>query len=485
MRRRTFEDVVDAVKVMTGGKPERCPDNISVTSRVVEALGLQDALMRLKYIHVAGTKGKGTTSAFTSQLLESRGYRVGLFTSPHLVDVRERMLINNVLIPKQTFADYFFEVHDRQMRLAEHESLFVREYSRANFFRFMFCLSLYAFDIEKVDVAVMEVGIGGRIDATNVIQPNACAITALGMDHMDLLGNTIEEIAAEKGGIIKKNVPCFCDPQRAYPSTRNVLQKISDKAGGPVIFVDDQLLPIRSWPKLAMGGAHIIDNAKLALCLSRFFAKVPIPLPLEEVESATLARATFAGRSQIMRRNAAFTYFLDGAHTPESITVAAAWFFPRPNTPTRVASPVGATKDVSAPAIVARNVLVFYTTRDEKSLLTRFLPHVSSIALVIFVAIENPKVSTTGEAPDGREIVSRSTEAWRELAGNVRCVTCTAPFKNVDELEVLVKKELGQAEAHTNILVTGSLYLVGEFLKMLGHGSESEDTAMARLDHSY
>lgn len=518
MKRRTFDDVVDAVKLMTSSKPERCPDNIAVTRRVVAALGLDATLNRLRYVHIAGTKGKGTTATLTSALLRARGLRVGLFTSPHLIDVRERVQINNKLIAKQTFADYFFEMHDRQATLAHSDSHLVRESSRANFFRFMFCLSLYAFEQEKVDCAVLEVGIGGRLDATNIGQPAVCGITALGMDHMDLLGSTVELIAGEKAGILKAGVLCFSDPQRAHPSTRAVLERAGASASAPVLFVDPQLLPIRAWPRFAIGGEHTLANAKLALCLSRTLAGVPVPLGLQKLEIDALSTTTYAGRSQILRRpSAGFTYFLDGAHTPESIAVAAAWFFPsRPVSPTRPsgmiaaggsllrdpdaapgAAATAAASSANVGPVPAKNVLVFYTTRDQRALFKGFYPYVPLLSLVVFVSVDNPKVGNDGSVPDGHDIIVRSTELWREVVREVPCVAIPEVLTDITELETVIVTELQRAKqapavagagrqpqpqageaagaGPVNVLVTGSLYLIGDFLKLLGHTAAEQE----------
>ena len=143
-------------------------------------------------------KGKGTTSFLTSELLQVYGAKVGLFTSPHLVDIRERIVVNGEMLSQERFAQYFFDVYDRHESLATSESEIDREVaSKANFFRLMFLMSIHAFASEGVDVGVMEVGIGGRLDATNIVQPVACAITSLGMDHMEMLGDTIDKIVRE------------------------------------------------------------------------------------------------------------------------------------------------------------------------------------------------------------------------------------------------------------------------------------------------
>lgn len=149
----------------------------------------------LKCIHVAGTNGKGSTSHMLSSVLQEAGYKVGLYTSPHLKDFRERIKINGKEISEEFVIDF----------IAKHKSFF--EANDMSFFEMSVGLAFDYFAAEKVDIAIIEVGLGGRLDATNIITPLVSVITNIGLDHTQFLGNTLEAIAGEKAGIIKPNVP--------------------------------------------------------------------------------------------------------------------------------------------------------------------------------------------------------------------------------------------------------------------------------------
>ena len=156
---------------------------------------LGDPHKRFKSIHVAGTNGKGSSSHMLAAVLQEAGYKVGLYTSPHLKDFRERIRINGKTIPEQNVVE--FVVFHREF----FESL------QLSFFEMTVGMAFDYFAKEKVDIAVIEVGLGGRLDATNIIVPEVSLITNIGLDHTNLLGDTLEKIAGEKAGIIKKNVP--------------------------------------------------------------------------------------------------------------------------------------------------------------------------------------------------------------------------------------------------------------------------------------
>ena len=152
---------------------------------------------RLRFIHIAGTNGKGSTAAFCESCLRAAGSRVGLYTSPHLVSVRERIQINRELISEADFGEGM-EVVPRNGR----------KQGRARpYFELMTALALWYFERENVDWVVWETGLGGRLDATNIVTPEVCIITNIGLDHQQYLGQTLAEIAREKAGIIKPGVP--------------------------------------------------------------------------------------------------------------------------------------------------------------------------------------------------------------------------------------------------------------------------------------
>src|SRR5882757_4829536 len=148
-----------------------------------------------KSIHIAGTNGKGSTSHMLAAVLQTAGYKTGLYTSPHLKDFRERIKINGEMISKDFVVDFV----ERTKALSEE--------IQPSFFELTVAMAFDYFEKEKVDIAVIETGLGGRLDSTNIITPILSIITNIGYDHMDLLGDTLEKIAAEKAGIIKPNVP--------------------------------------------------------------------------------------------------------------------------------------------------------------------------------------------------------------------------------------------------------------------------------------
>ena len=167
--------------------------DLSNTLKLTKYLGEpQDSF---KSVHVAGTNGKGSTSHMLASVLQEAGYKVGLYTSPHLKDFRERIKINGKMIPKELVIDF----------VEKHQSFF--EENQLSFFEMTVGLAFDYFKKEKVDIAIIEVGLGGRLDSTNVIVPEVSVITNIGLDHVRFLGETIKEIASEKAGIIKPYIP--------------------------------------------------------------------------------------------------------------------------------------------------------------------------------------------------------------------------------------------------------------------------------------
>ena len=163
---------------------------------------------KLRAIHVAGTNGKGSTSHLIAAVLQAAGYKVGLYTSPHLVSLTERIRINGVPIPEHEVAQFI-----------EKNKAFLDE-TQPSFFETMTAMAFAYFVAQKVDIAVVEVGLGGRLDSTNVLTPLLSVITNIGMDHTEFLGNTLTKIAREKAGIMKPHVPCVIG--ETHPQTMNV-----------------------------------------------------------------------------------------------------------------------------------------------------------------------------------------------------------------------------------------------------------------------
>jgi len=166
-----------------------------LTNTVALCRALNNPHTQFKTIHVAGTNGKGSTSHMLASILQEAGYKTGLYTSPHLIDFRERIKVNGTMISEEKVVDF----------VAKYRTLF--EEIKPSFFEWTVALCFHHFAQEKVDIAIIETGLGGRLDSTNIIQPILSVITNIGWDHTDLLGDTLAKIASEKAGIIKTGIP--------------------------------------------------------------------------------------------------------------------------------------------------------------------------------------------------------------------------------------------------------------------------------------
>ncbi len=180
---------------------------------------------RFKSIHVAGTNGKGSCSHLLAAMLQSEGYKVGLYTSPHLVDFRERIRVNGEMIPESAVVDFV-----NRFRESGYDG-------RPSFFELTMMMAFDWFAKAEVDYAVIEVGMGGRLDSTNIITPEACVITNISKDHTQFLGDTLPEIALEKAGIIKSRIPVVIG--EAEGEVRKVFERKAAEAGAPIRFAED------------------------------------------------------------------------------------------------------------------------------------------------------------------------------------------------------------------------------------------------------
>ncbi|KAG7671069.1 hypothetical protein Ndes2526B_g01154 [Nannochloris sp. 'desiccata'] len=325
----------------------------------LERLNLENELSKLSVIHVAGTKGKGSTCAMIESILRHCGYKTGLYTSPHLIDVRERIRINGLPVDKATFMRQLWATFQILEDKADNDS------GKPAYFRFLTLLGFKIFLETQVDVAILEVGLGGRLDATNCVrEPVVCGVTPLGFDHMDLLGHTLPEIAREKAGIFKSTRPAFTSPQRE--DAAEALREVAERVGTPLSSVrplDEYRLGagilVEDF-KVGLSGAHQRENAALAVRLAaewevlsgkggekakqRAAAVRRGELPAEYI--AGLEAVRWPGRGQIVQDyesnvnnssttsedfalspvTSRLTFFLDGAHTAESMATCGRWF---------------------------------------------------------------------------------------------------------------------------------------------------------------
>lgn len=187
---------------------------------------LRNPQQHFKTIHIAGTNGKGSTSHMLAAILQTAGYKTGLYTSPHLKDFRERIKVNGNLCSEE------FIVSFTEQMIPAIQSI------QPSFFEITVAMAFDYFSKQQVDIAVIETGLGGRLDSTNIILPELSVITNIGWDHMNLLGNTLEAIASEKAGIIKKNIPVVIG--EVIPETKSVFENSAKQNSAPIIFAQEQ-----------------------------------------------------------------------------------------------------------------------------------------------------------------------------------------------------------------------------------------------------
>ena len=268
-------------------------------------------------IHVTGTNGKGSTIAMLSSLFVHHGQKVGAFVSPHLIDYTDRFLMNGNVMPEEDF-----EIVGNLVQQAE--ATLIDEYEPLSFFEIMTAMALVYFSRKKVEVALLEVGIGGLLDITNIVNSTMSVITSIGMDHEEMLGNTLEEIAIQKTGIFKQNQAVVLGnlPTEALKVAEivgkayncNIHQferefRIEPFEKGLVFTNTDTQIHI---PLLNLKGNYQLENAAVALeCFLRFEEKFQFPIELSAIQES-FQTVTWSGRMEVVHQSP--TVILDGAH---------------------------------------------------------------------------------------------------------------------------------------------------------------------------
>ena len=268
-------------------------------------------------IHVTGTNGKGSTIAMLSSLFVHHGQKVGAFVSPHLIDYTDRFLINGNVMPEEDFEIVGNLVQQAEVKLID-------EYEPLSFFEIMTAMALVYFSRKKVEVALLEVGIGGLLDTTNIVHSTMSVITSIGMDHEEMLGNTLEEIAIQKTGIFKQNQEVILGklPTEALKVAEVVGEayncdihqferqfNIEPYEMGLVFNNSDHKIEI---PRLNLKGNYQLENAAVALeCFLRFEKKFQLPIELSAIQES-FQTVTWPGRMEVVHQSP--TVILDGAH---------------------------------------------------------------------------------------------------------------------------------------------------------------------------
>lgn len=315
------------------------PQGLIDTRHALQNLGYTPTdFARMQIVHIAGSKGKGSTCAFLNRILHvsfardraGERRRVGMFTSPHLVDVRERIQLDGRPLSRRQFCDAFHHVYDRCV-------VHPKENGRPPppYFRFLTLMAMHVFYTANVEVAILETGIGGRYDPTNIFPATVCGITSLGLEHTALLGKTLPQIAWQKAGIFLKGVPAFTVPHAK--EAMDVIEEEAKSLPCPLHVVPPPSLEEHR-PPLGLAGQHQWQNAALASCIALHL--YPHQVTPSDVKIG-LQTAFWPGRAQTIYllsdndREAPLLSIpeptdcvlrLDGAHTAESLTVSSTLF---------------------------------------------------------------------------------------------------------------------------------------------------------------
>ena len=304
-------------------------DNFSL-DRMRRLLGKLGAPHRmLNAVHIAGTKGKGSTAAMLAAMLQSCGFTVGLYTSPHLVELRERIQVNGRMILEAELRVLLGKVFTAAKKLGDGRS--------PTFFEIMTAVAFLHFVEKDVDLAVIETGLGGRLDSTNVLRPKVCGITSISYDHCQQLGNTLSSIASEKAGIFKRGVPAVSVPQVA--EAERALRKVANMAGTSLAFTGKDInfsfrfestksdgpqtrvcvtTPLSRFEHLRvpLAGEHQAVNCGLALALLDKLKELGYDID-DERAIRGLSRTILPGRMELLHSDP--RVIADGAHNPSSM----------------------------------------------------------------------------------------------------------------------------------------------------------------------
>jgi dihydrofolate synthase / folylpolyglutamate synthase len=385
------------------------------TLRLAAAMG--NPQQRLRFIHIAGTNGKGSTCAMLESIYRAAGWRVGLFTSPHLISFAERIQVGRRLISRKDVARLTDEIRAVMDTLGDD--------AHPTFFEAVTVMALKYFAEQNCDLVVWETGLGGRLDSTNIVTPLASVITNVQLDHQQWLGHTLPEIAREKAGIIKPGRPALTATDDA--SALAVIAEVARQQKAPLTVVTESA---GSW-EIGLAGEHQKRNAALALAAVRIL-QPHIPAS-ESALREGLKTTQWEGRLQIVPQAGGRIILLDGAHNPAGAqTLAAALQTSFPGRPPALVLGTMADKDYAA--------------------ICRLL---APVAAKIFLA---PIASDRGADPQSLADCCRAANAAAEVA------VCRD-----------IAHALAQAATEPFVVVTGSIHFVGEAMQELGlASSESE-----------
>ena len=387
---------------------------------ILEALGNPER--GLKSIHIAGTNGKGSTAAMVTAFAKAHGLRVGTFTSPHMDSIKERIQLDGVPLGEEPFWQAASVIKEVESRLLE-------EWGAFNYFEILTAMMFVVFQQEAVDLAIIEVGIGGLLDNTNVGHPLVSVITTIGLDHQDLLGSTLEEITAQKAGIIKSGQQVVVGP--VTRECMDVIREIASEKGATLEAFDEDFFLIEEsyqdfsltipLEQLALQGAFQKENATVAIRAFRSWMEVTGRSVQAEFIEAALRVVSWPGRMEVLQDTP--LVIIDGAHNLPAIERLVQ------NMTARVGK---------------RQTLLFsaLTRKDSKQMLLRLQEALPDVNIIL----------TSFHPSKGQSIARSDVEAYLDS----RKISYEESFEDV------IDRFASSTDDKSELWVTGSLYFIAE-----------------------
>ncbi|MDY6913070.1 MAG: folylpolyglutamate synthase/dihydrofolate synthase family protein [Planctomycetota bacterium] len=401
---------------------------------------LSNPHLKLRSVHIAGTKGKGSTATMLAEMLTACGHKVGLYVSPHICDIRERITIGGNLISQAAMTRLICRAEPHIERMAD---------DKPTFFEILTALAFCHFASEGVDIAIIEAGLGGRLDSTNVLQPTVCGLTSISLDHTHQLGNSLGEIAAEKAGILKRNVPAISAPQE--PEAKRILLKAAKQYRTRVMFTGDDI----EFSYRIESSRH--DGCHARVCLTTpqsRFEHLPVPLlgkhqalnlglalalldqlksqgmKIDDAQAAQgLEGLVLPGRMEMISHDPRI--LIDGAHNAASVQALMRGI---------------------GQHIPYDSMVVIFACAADKDIPGMMDQIATGADKVIFTeTADNPRIA------DAKELM----EVYLDRSGREAQVA-----KNLDEALGIARSAVSREDI---ICICGSFYLVGEAKKLLGN----------------